>query len=156
MDYEVRVEHADPRPMAAVRRRAGQDQLAQVIPDACGEVWRFIRANAIPNPGCHVAVYLDGEINIECGALVPDPFPEGGAVIRTATPGGLVATTTHFGPYNRLGDAHRAIVDECAARALRLAGPNWEIYDHWDDAWNDDPSKIRTDVFYLLEGDGQP
>lgn len=154
MNNEVRVEHADPLPMAAVRRRATPNQLAQVVPDACGEVWKFVRANSIPNPDRHVAVYLDGEIHVEVGVLVPGTFPESGDVICTATPGGLVATTTHFGPYNRLGDSHRAIVDECSARGLRLAGPNWEIYGHWEDDWNDDPSKIRTDVFYLLAGGG--
>ena len=34
---------------------------------------------------------------------------------------------------------------------LALAGPNWEIYGHWVDEWNRDPSKIRTDVFYLIK-----
>jgi hypothetical protein len=34
-----------------------------------------------------------------------------------------------------------------------LAGPNWEVYGHWQDEWNSDPSKIRTDVFYLLVAD---
>lgn len=28
--------------------------------------------------------------------------------------------------------------------------PNWEVYGHWQDRWRDDPSQIRTDVFYLL------
>jgi hypothetical protein len=31
-----------------------------------------------------------------------------------------------------------------------LAGPNWEIYGHWIDEWNSDPTKICTDVFYLI------
>jgi hypothetical protein len=28
-----------------------------------------------------------------------------------------------------------------------------EIKGHWQDAWNNDPSQIRTDVFYLLRAD---
>jgi hypothetical protein len=36
-----------------------------------------------------------------------------------------------------------------------LAGPNWEIYGHWLDEWNNDPAKIRTDVFYLLQPDSE-
>src|SRR4030095_215394 len=31
-----------------------------------------------------------------------------------------------------------------------LTGISWAIYGHWDERWNADPSKIRTDVFYLL------
>ncbi|MDB5328046.1 MAG: Bacterial transcription activator, effector binding domain, partial [Phycisphaerales bacterium] len=34
-----------------------------------------------------------------------------------------------------------------------MAGPNWELYGHWDQSWNDDPSKIRTDVYYLLKAE---
>jgi effector-binding domain-containing protein len=65
-----------------------------------------------------------------------------------------VATTTHFGPYGRLHEAHKAVRDWCADRGYDLAGPNWEIYGHWTDAWNTDPTQIRTDVFYLLRPDG--
>jgi hypothetical protein len=43
----------------------------------------------------------------------------------------------------------------CARRSSlvvssQLAGPNWEIYGHWQNEWNKDPSQIRTDVYYLL------
>ena len=38
----------------------------------------------------------------------------------------------------------------CDANHHRLAGPSWEIYGHWLPEWNADPSRIRTDVFYLL------
>jgi hypothetical protein len=30
---------------------------------------------------------------------------------------------------------------------------SWEIYGHWEESWNTDPSKIRTDVFHLLENE---
>ena len=50
--------------------------------------------------------------------------------------------------------AHQAILDWCANHGHALAGPNWEIYGHWLDAWNSDPSQIRTDVFYLISTAG--
>jgi hypothetical protein len=28
-----------------------------------------------------------------------------------------------------------------------------EIYGHWENEWNADPSRIRTDVYYLLSDD---
>jgi effector-binding domain-containing protein len=62
-----------------------------------------------------------------------------------------VATTVHFGPYQRLGDAHAAIRQWCAEQGHALMGTCWEIYGHWEEIWNSDPSKIRTDVFHLLE-----
>jgi effector-binding domain-containing protein len=150
MQYVVVAKHVEPQPIAAVRRRARSDQLAQVVPEACGEVWKLIKASGIPHTGRNLAVYLDGVMNLECGVVVLHPFPSEGPVISSATPGGTVATVAHFGPYDRLGDAHQAVLDWCIAYDRKLAGPSWEIYDHW----NDDPSKLRTDVFYLLDEKG--
>jgi effector-binding domain-containing protein len=57
-----------------------------------------------------------------------------------------VATVAHIGPYEKLAEAHAAMRAWCKARDCLLAGPNWEIYGDWDD----DPDRLRTDVFYLL------
>ena len=65
-------------------------------------------------------------------------------------PAGRVATAVHFGPYGRLGEAHAAIREWCARHGHRLANASWEIYGHWDQSWNAEPARIRTDVFYLL------
>jgi effector-binding domain-containing protein len=146
MSYEIQIERVEPRVIAAVRRRASMQELATVIPQACGEVWEFIRATKIPHVGLNIAVYLDMEMTLECGVIVLQTFAGTGSVICSATPGGRVAAAAHFGPYNRLVDAHRAIRTWCAGHGHAIAGPNWEIYDHW----NDDPTKLRTDVFYLL------
>ena len=78
------------------------------------------------------------------------PFAGCGEVIGSTTPAGNVATTTHFGPYQQLHAAHEAIRSWWREYARSLAGPNWEIYDHWKDEWNRDPTQIRTDIYYLL------
>jgi effector-binding domain-containing protein len=97
-----------------------------------------------------VAVYLDGQINLEVGVELDAPFAGFGEVVGSATPAGLVATTTHFGPYGLMHQAHKAILQWCRENGHKLAGPNWEIYGHWKDEWNSDPSQIRTDIYYLL------
>ena len=148
MPYEIRVEQVEPKPMIAVRRKASPPQLPEVIPKALGPVWDFIRARHVPHTGINVAYYLDGEINLELGVYVSGPFVPSGEIVSCATPGGMVAAATHFGPYNRLGDAHHALHEWSRIEGRRFAGPSWEVYGHWDD----DPAKLRTDVFYLLEG----
>jgi effector-binding domain-containing protein len=75
-------------------------------------------------------------------------------VIASAAPAGLVAATTHYGPYGLLHEAHAAIRRWCGEHGYALAGPQWEIYGHWKDEWNRDPTQICTDVFYLLAADG--
>jgi effector-binding domain-containing protein len=150
MSCEIHLQHVEPRPIASVRRRATHEQLSKVVPEACGEVWRFLHATHAPHLGLNLAIYWDGEIDLECGVLVPRPFADPDTVTCSQTPGGLVASATHIGPYDRLGETHRAICDWCATEHHRMAGPSWEIYGHWDE----DPAKLLTEVFYLLKEGG--
>lgn len=145
----VRIQHHDAIPLAVVRRQARQSDLSRVVPECCGLVWNALRAQGVKG-GRHVAVYLDGKISLEVGAEVAVPFVERDGVVRSATPAGIVASATHFGPYAALGAAHDAIRAFCAAGHHRFAGPSWEIYGHWQSAWDADPSQIRTDVCYLI------
>ena len=150
MSYEIRLEQHASAPLAVVRRRAQLHELSTVVPAACGEVWNVIRALDISNAGRNIAVYWDEVINLEVGVELDVPFAGHGEVVRSATPAGRVAVTTHYGPYQHLASAHNAVRDWCQANGHALAGPNWELYGHWLEEWNRDPSKIRTDVFYLL------
>ena len=154
MEYGVRLEQLGSRPLAVVRRRASARELARVIPDACGLVWGVVRALQLTGAGRHVALYRDDQINLEVGVELETPFAGHGEVVGSATPAGAAATVTHLGPYDRLHEAHQAVRQWCADHGYQPAGPHWEIYGHWLDEWNTDPSQIRTDVYYLLKTDG--
>jgi len=150
MEHMIRLEQRGSKPLAVVRRRAASHELSKVVPDACGTVWNVVRSQKVPGAGRHVAVYLDCQINLEVGVELDAPFAGYGEVVGSATPPGLVATTTHYGPYGLLHQAHEAIHRWCKSNGHTPAGPMWEIYGHWQDEWNSDPSKISTEVVYLL------
>ena len=152
MDYDVQLDRSNGARLAVVRLRAGREELPKVVPAACGKAWAALRALQVTGAGRHVALYLDDQINLEVGVELDAPFADHGEVVASALPKGPVATVTHLGPYGGLGKAHRAIRDWCAEHGHALAGPNWEIYGHWQEEWNRDPARIRTDVFFLLQG----
>jgi effector-binding domain-containing protein len=135
--------------IAVVRRQVPASDLSRVVPESCGRVWKTLRAQGIKG-GRNVALYWDGAIRLEAGVEVVGAFTEQDDVVRSATPGGRVAVVAHFGPYGRLGDAHAAVRNWAKTNGHRLAGPNWEIYGHWQEEWNSDPSLIRTDVCYAV------
>jgi effector-binding domain-containing protein len=147
MDYQIQVSPVAAQLIGVVRFRAGVHELPTVIPQACGEVWTFMRSSNLPRPGRHLALYLDDVMNIECGVEVFQPFTGNDRVVCSSTPAGLTASTIHMGPYNLLGQAHTAIRKWCQDHGHTLAGPAWEVYGHW----NDDPAQLRTDVYYLLK-----
>lgn len=151
--YDVQVSQRKSVPVAVVRRQAHPSEFPTLVPASCGVVWEFVRARQL-KAGRNVAIYWDASVRLEAGVELDGEFPESDNVVRSATPAGLVANTVHFGPYQQLGAAHDAIHRWCAQQKHRLAGPSWEVYGHWQRDWNNDPSRIRTDIFYLLMPDG--
>lgn len=146
MQYAVKVARMAAAPLLVVRCRATPAELSKVVPEGCGTVWNFIRHSQVASHGRNVAVYLNGRIDLEVGVEVDANAPTSSDVFLSATPAGVVATTTHIGPYAGLGAAHQSVREWCDTNRRRMAGPNWEIYGHW----TDDAAKLRTEVFYLL------
>jgi effector-binding domain-containing protein len=145
----IHIQRLESIPLAVIRRQVSASDLARVVPECCGLVWNVVRSQKT-DAGRHVAVYWDGSIRLEVGVELFGPFQDQGEVVRSSTPAGSVASTTHFGNYRGLGAAHDAIHRWCRDNGRKLAGPKWEMYGHWRNEWNTDPSQIRTDVYYLL------
>jgi effector-binding domain-containing protein len=145
----VQLQQLNSIPLAVIRRQASPSELSRVVPDCCGLVWNAVRSQQA-KAGRNVAVYWDGTIRLEVGVELLGPFTAQGEVVLSATPAGTVASATHIGAYSGLGAAHEAVRQWCRTNNHNLAGPNWEIYGHWQPEWNTDPSQIRTDVYYLL------
>lgn len=150
-NYDVRIiSGIAAQATAVVRTRVRLSELAVVVPRGCGEAWEYARSAGLPRPGHNIALYRDGaegEVAVEAGAEMAVAIEGNGHVIASFLPAGRVATTPHFGPYDRLGEAHAAIRAYCTEHRLSLAGTSWERYGHW----TDNPGELRTDVFYLLE-----
>ena len=143
--YPVTITEVEAQPLAVVRRQAALNELGTVLMGAFDEVWAFLRANRVTT-NHNVVLYFDQVFNLEAGVQVLSPLPPSDTVYASETPGGRVATTTHWGAYGELPLAHTAIARSIIANGLQAAGPNWEVYGDWDD----DPSKVRTDIYYLL------
>jgi hypothetical protein len=139
------------RPIAAVRAWLPIARVSSSFADYLNQVYAAGRDGAVLLDGQNIFVYRGGsatgdDVDVEFGVGVKAPFSSVGGVSYSETPAGEVATTTHWGDYAKLGEAHAAVIAWCAAHDRERAGPRWEVYGHWVD----DPSQLRTDVFYLL------
>jgi len=146
--YQVRVEQAGPRVLAAVRAVTTPQQLGTDLIRALDQVWPVLREQGARTEH-NVVIYHPGEagmLTIDAGVEVFGGFEERGPVRRITTPAGEVATVAHFGEYSDMGGAYAALDQWCAANDRRQAGVNWEVYGDWDN----DPAKRRTDVYKLL------
>jgi effector-binding domain-containing protein len=158
MGYDVQICEVSPQPLAAARGRGTAQDLAARLFALLDEVWEYLRANPqVKHEGLNVFLHLDKDgqdllhtaqgLPIEAGVKVIAPFESTGKVFCSATPGGMVATVAHIGPYEKLSEAHSAVRTWCQDNHRPIAGPNWEVYGHW----NEEPEKLRTKVFYLLK-----
>jgi effector-binding domain-containing protein len=149
-NYQITVEQVDAQTVAAAKQRTTFGNIAKEIGDLLSRPWALIRQRpALRTNGDNVAIYWDdtGPGSIEVGVQVVSPFDGTDEVVCTAIPAGSVARTAHFGPYHQLRRAHEAVRKWCTENQREFTLPFWEVYGDW----NDDPAKLRTDVFYLLK-----
>ena len=151
-EYVVSQQMAVPRTIAAVHARVPVGAVSQTFGRYLDQVYAAARSGAVQLDGQNVFLYhhvpdRPSELDVAFGVGIKAPFAAVGAVQPTSLPDGEVATTTHWGNYAKLGGAHDAIREWCRVNGRRRAGASWEVYGHW----TEDESRLRTDVFYLLE-----
>src|SRR5688572_6477550 len=144
MDYEVRVEDAQPRPLAVARGGASRAELGATILKLLDKVWPVLRGQQVPT-GHNVVVYLGGLEHLEAGVEVLGDFVDVGDVCHSHTPAGPAVGTTHWGEYTEMAGAYAALERWCAANRRRPTGTSWEVYGDWAD----DPQRRRTDIYLL-------
>ena len=153
MSYEVETRTVSVQLLAAVRRHIFIRDIGRTWKPALDLVWEFLRRHEGLRTGGHNCflyhhpAHRNDPMAIDFGVQVVRTFTDEGEVICTQTPAGEVVATTHVGGYDQLGGAHDAIHSWAAANGREFAGYSWEIYGDW----NDDPSKLETEVVYLLK-----
>lgn len=148
--YAVSLQMAAPRTIAAVHARLPISAAPNTFRRYLDQVYAAAWTGVIQLDGQNVFVYRDAPdqlADVAFGVGVTTPFVAVGNVEPTPLPVGEVATTSHLGSYSELGAAHHAVIDWCRMHQRRRAGPRWEVYGHW----TEDVTRLRTDVFYLLE-----
>jgi effector-binding domain-containing protein len=146
----VSVVRLEPTFIAAVRHRTTFAALPRQIAGYFDVVYAAVRDGVVRPSGHDVAIYRNASeqgVDVECGVQVPSKFADVEPVECRELPRGEAATTAFWGPYERLAEAHDRVAAWAVESGRALAGVFWEIYGEWDD----DPAKVRTDVFHLLK-----
>jgi effector-binding domain-containing protein len=150
MRQDITIVTVEPSPIAAVRVSTTFSLWPTQFMQPLGVVYDAVRSGKVRQNGQNVMVYHPrggDSVEIECGVEVAEKFDAIGDVVYRETPGGTAATLVHVGPYDQLRASHQALIDWSRKNGHRLAGVSWEIYGDW----NDDPAKLHTEIFHLLE-----
>ncbi len=154
MSYSITTKEIAAQPVLLVRRRIKRPEIAKTIGESLPLVFLQAQKVGAALAGHPFARYLDwgpGMTTIEAGMPVQTPGGAAGdgEVLSDTLPGGLVATTTHAGLYDKLTEAHAAIQEWIEAEGLQAAGAPWESY-VTDPGEFPDPKDWKTEVFWPL------
>jgi AraC family transcriptional regulator len=154
MAYSITKKTISPQPVLLVRRRVKPSEIATVLAEVLGNVFLHAQRNGMALAGQPLTRYLEwgpGLWTIEAGMPVTAHTGAGseGDVRADTLPGGLVATTTHAGAYDKLSEAHAAVQQWIEAEGLKAAGAPWEVY-VTDPADYPDPKDWKTEIFWPL------
>jgi AraC family transcriptional regulator len=154
MAYSITKKTISPQPVLVVRRRVKPSEIATTLAEVLGHVFQHAQRNGMALAGQPLMRYLEwgpGLWTIEAG--MPVTAHTGAASegdVRSETlPGGMVATTTHAGSYDKLAEAHAAVQQWIEAEGLTAAGAPWECY-VTDPADYPDPKDWKTAIFWPL------
>jgi effector-binding domain-containing protein len=149
VSYEVRTERARPRALAAIRETTTRQRLGGDIVRLLDLVWPVLREQGARTDH-NVVVYrgaAGGTLTVDVGVEALTEFEDRGRVRHASTPSGEVAAIAYFGEYSGMAPAYAALDQWCADHGRSPAGVSWEVYGDWEE----DPAKLRTDIYYLLE-----
>ncbi len=150
MQYELKIQSVPARQLAVVRRRRKWSELGGNLIPLLDRVYAQVHAGKVIQSGQNVFVYKDGTkdgVTVEVGVEVQDRFKDVDEVVYSSTPSGEVVSALHVGPYSDLGGAYDAVTRWCKEHHRLQANTWWEVYGDWEE----DPSKLETEVFYLLQ-----
>jgi effector-binding domain-containing protein len=146
MRYQVTLTEVAARPTAVVAATTTWQEFPRLWKDLLDEVWTCLRARGVERGCRNIMLYWDDTPRVEVGVELLVPCPLTGRVVASSLPAGPVAMTIHRGSYAGMAEAHRAVLDWCAAQDRQVAGPRWEVYG----PHSDNPAEVWTEIYYLL------
>jgi effector-binding domain-containing protein len=146
------VKEVKPQPMVSIRTQCHAAEIGASLQEILPEIWSYLQRLGVQPSGPPFTRYhgLDGnQADIESGMPVAEPVEGEGRITPGELPGGTVLTTVHFGPYEKLPEAHDALHIWLRDQNKEPAGPQWEFY--WTDPGQEpDPYKRKTELVWPI------
>jgi effector-binding domain-containing protein len=145
--YAIKFRTVTEQPTAVRKARLRTAELPGWLADTFGQVWQYLQRTRRAVAGHPFARYeFHGDsVDVEAGFPVGEPVAGEDRVEPSTLPGGTVAVTTHYGRYDAIEDAYKAVLAWLQRRGYEPAGGHWELYAN-DPAQEPDPAAWRTDL----------
>lgn len=162
MQYEVHIEKEGPRQVAAVKFHTSVNQITNDISSGFEKLMIGLTQAGVAPSGSPMILYHDvideqSDGDVEICVPVDSAILDGVDVFSRELEGGLVATTTHKGPYQEVTPAYHSITQWISENGYEIVGAPREIY--INDPTITAPEELLTQVEFPISKDteqGQP
>lgn len=149
MQYEIETKTYEPILVASIRFKGRYEETGKYF----GMLYKVIQSKAAGAPFC---CYYDGEYkeegaDIEVCVPVKEPV-SGDGITAKKLPTVKAVVTTHIGPYDKLGEAYKAVTDYVTGHQLKSKVPGRETYLKGPGLlFKGNPNKYVTEVALEIE-----
>ncbi len=131
--YEIHTETRPERHVAGACATLSVPEIGPWLGKHYTAIAEWLAAHGIQPEGTVYARYRDrddgpGRFDTDAGFVVAQPVTTDETVEAITLPGGTMAVTTHVGPYDRVGEAYRALEAWLGEQGAELAEAPWEEY----------------------------
>lgn len=154
MEPEFRVVELDAQPALAIREEISFQEIGKRMGELFTELANVLQSKGGMVAGPPFALYHswdDRKVVVEVGFPTGVPVDGEGRLLPITLPGGKAVTGIHVGPYDRIGETYKRMMDWMTERKLKPKGMMWETY-LTDPGREGDPSKYMTQIFFTIEG----
>jgi effector-binding domain-containing protein len=150
MLYEISTKELSPQITATMRVCIKPEKISAILGEVLPEVWHYLNRLEIYTAGPPFARYHDLQsdlVDMEAGFPIVKSVSGKGQIEASELPGGLAAFTWHYGPYDHLTRAYRALEEWIDEQGWVQAGPPWEVY--WTDPGEvPSPADWKTEILW--------
>lgn len=130
MTYQISVAQQHSQQAVVIEADVARDDIPQFLDGAFGELSAMLTAQGLESQGPPFARYrVDSQtFHVTAGMPVSQLPDLEGRAVTGQLPGGLIASTIHFGSYGDLPSAFHAVIDWLSGAGYRIVGDPWESY----------------------------
>jgi effector-binding domain-containing protein len=153
VSYHVRCKRLAPQPVLFIRAHVERSKLESTVSSFLNEICDYIRTKGMqPSapPYTRYHAFDDNDIDLETGVPVIRRVSGQNMIQTGEIPGGDYACTEHWGPYDQMQDAMRALNEWMFDHGRQASGPSIEVY--WTDPTTEhNANRWRTELLRPLQ-----
>lgn len=134
---------------ASIRIKTDRNNMSEALSSAYKSINMYLSKNNVRAAGQPFAIYheMNGQmVEFTAGIPTAKKIKSKDDIKAGKLPGGKALMATHFGSYDKLGDAHKELKQYLSDNGKKAKSDVWEVY-VTDPGKEPDQSKWRTDLY---------